>query len=278
MWTFTVPSVIPSDAPISLLLFPAAISFMTSVSRFVSFGACMWAANCAPMAEGMLSRPLYTPRMDSSNCARGESFNRYALAPALQCLVDVFVAAIGAEHDNLGLGSLLEDRLDGFNAVHFGHAQVQKENVRAVPKKLLKRLPAICRFAHNPHIFLGLNQCADPFPDHGMIIRDGDANLLAASQRRLLRHREAPGGCVRESGAVTSTRVPFPGLLFSVNFPPISFARSRIPISPTPRRAFRTSKPFPSSLIWSRTSFLLKAISIWMQLARACFSALSTAC
>ena len=99
-----------------------------------------------------------------------------------------------------------------------------------MPKKRLNRLQAVRCLAHNFHIFLEHDQRTQPFADYGMIIRNDDAYLFDERELRFLFHWEAAEG----HGNLTAIRVPFPRWLFSSNFPPISFARSRMPGRPNP--------------------------------------------
>src|SRR5208282_6523774 len=186
----------------------------------------------------------------------------------LQCLADVFVCVVGTEHDNPGRGVLLENGVDSLNSVHLRHAEVQQQYVGAMQKKLLDSLLAIRCFANNVHILLGIDQCSQPLPDYGMIIRDHSANLFAEGWLGILLHSEPVGRPLLESGTLTVTRVPFPGWLFSTQFPPISSARSRMPLIPIPRRGgSELTNPRPSSPMWRRTSFSPKASSIRILLA-----------
>jgi hypothetical protein len=147
-----------------------------------------------------------------------------SLSTRLQRPVDAFVAIIGAEHNNLGFGRLFEDHVDWFQSVHLRHAEVQQQYVGAVQEKLLNRLLGVRCFAHNMYIFLERDQRIQPFSDNGMIIRNESADLFDESRLGFLFHWEAVGG----HGTVTATRVPFPGWLFSSNFPPISSVRSHV--------------------------------------------------
>src|ERR1700722_5867698 len=193
-------------------------------------------------------------------------FGQIGPGAGLQRAPPVFVAAIGAEGDNVRLGKFSPDGLGGLHTVHLGHTQVHQDYVGTMLAEEFHGLQSIGGLGHHLHVGLGVDDGLHAYARDQVIFGDQDA------YRVVRRH---------ESGTVTATSVPRAGSLCNCSSPPKRSARSRIPSRPkwppTSENASSCSKPRPSSA--TRKLNLPTAISRWMRtwLARACFTALVTA-
>src|SRR5438309_2105214 len=73
---FTVPSLMNNAEPISLLLFPWAISLSTSISRALKVSPLTRSASLAARCTGTQVSPACTRRMQSISASRGTSLSR----------------------------------------------------------------------------------------------------------------------------------------------------------------------------------------------------------
>src|SRR6266851_3952773 len=138
--------------------------------------------------------------------------------PRPQHLPDHLFRLEDREDEHLGPRRGLDDLARGLEPVQLGHADVQHDHVGLQRDGLLHRLSAVGRLAHHFQAALSLEQRAQPFAHHLMIVGDDDAH-----GHRSLRSR-------------ARTRVPRgPDSISSV--PPSCESRSRMPAIPTPTAA-----------------------------------------
>src|SRR5687768_16322339 len=125
---------------------------------------------------------------------------------------------------------------------------------------------AVARFADDFHVWLTVDQQGQPLPDGLVILGDQHADPV---------HRD--GASHSSNGQRRKTVVPLPGADSTSAVPPISAARSRMPISPMPRPCTvgsAGSKPTPSSSMTRTMDPSRASSSTSTRLACACLKTL----
>src|SRR5215212_7959784 len=150
-----------------------------------------------------------------------------------QCCEQIVVVARDGQHDDGGGGQRVDDLLGCLDAAA-GHVHVEQRNVRLRLQCGSDRFWAVGGFGDHDEPFAGERQ-PDARAYGSVVVRQQDGNPL-------LGH-----------GTTTSTWVPWPGRDLTSTLAPRASARSRMLVSPNPRRRGACgSKPLPSSLTNTR--------------------------
>ena len=94
-----------------------------------------------------------------------------APGPRLHRLKDVGVLAVHGEHDDLGLGPLLEDGLGGLHPVQARHLDVHEDHVGLGLQGVAHGLPSVLGLPHHPEVPLGLQEAFQPLAEKGVVVR-----------------------------------------------------------------------------------------------------------
>ena len=103
------------------------------------------------------------------------SLDDVAARPSLQCLVDILIALVSCENDELGIWMAGHHGTDGLDAAHSRKAKVHERDVGKVLFEKLDGLFAASRLGNRCHVRRGLNDGRDADAHDGMVVDNENA-------------------------------------------------------------------------------------------------------
>src|SRR5208282_5677588 len=131
----------------------------------------------------------------------------------------------GGEHDHARRRGFEVQFFQDAEAVFFGHAQIEEQNVRLELREHLGAFDAIRSLAHNLDFIRAVQQFAQTIPKDGVVVRDQDPNRLFCFTH------------LQFNGISMVRRAPCPGLDSTVSVPPTLRVLSFIEIGPRRSRS-----------------------------------------
>src|ERR1700722_4095522 len=148
---------------------------------------------------------------------QGHVLDQEPAGPGPQRAVDVVIVVERGEHEHPGVRARRGDQLGGLNAVHARHADVHDDHIGAGVLGEPYRLDSRSGLAGHVDIGGPLDQPAQSGPDERLVVGEDDLDG----------HRAGTG-----TGSRAATWKPPPGRGPAEKSPPISAARSRMPVIP----------------------------------------------
>lgn len=106
----------------------------------------------------------------------GHSFEDVGLGSSGESFADVLVALISGEDDDGAGGAVGEDGFGGFDAAHFGHAEIHEDHVGQVFAGEEDGFGSGAGLADDGHVGLGVDDAGDAHGDDGVVIGDEDTD------------------------------------------------------------------------------------------------------
>jgi len=121
-------------------------------------------------------------------------FEQVGAGAGAEAAVNVFVAFERGEDDDAGGSELLADDFDGFDAVHFRHAEIDERDIGYIFHEEVDGFFSRGGFADDRHIRDAIERGDQAFADDGVIVGDEDANWVSLRNGRLRTSYFALGG------------------------------------------------------------------------------------
>jgi hypothetical protein len=119
-------------------------------------------------------------------------------------------AGQGAEHDRRG-GVFDHDMLQGGEPVHFGHIDIQRDDIRFEARQQIQGFPAVGRLSHHLNLAIGGEQTSDRCPDQAGIVHDQKPDWILGRARNgggRIRNRQGfMAALTGEQGLLASTGI-----------------------------------------------------------------------